>query len=433
MSMLQKIWLLTLVLFSTNLWAKLDIQTWQSQKGTKVMYVHAPQLPMVDIEITFDAGSARDGDHWGVASFTATMLGTATPRMDEDEINEIFNSVGARLNTDIGRDQLKVSIRSLTRPQILEKTLDTFEQTLSQAIFKQEIFDREMALLKLALKQSAVKPQTLGSKKLWATLYGDHPYAHPPMGTLESAEKLSLQHVKDFYKKHYVAKNAVIAIVGNVDRAQAEAIANQLMANLPSGQKMPAIPSPEPLKQAQKELIEFDSTQTYYSLSQMGIERGHPDYAALFLGNHMFGGSGFGSLLMEEVREKRGLVYSVYSYFAPMRVAGPFIIGLSTKNASAMEADKVVRETLTNFMNDFSDEKLQAIKDNLIGGFPMRIDSNSKILDYISMIGFYNLPLDYLEWFPKQIEQTTKQDVLNAWQKHVHPDKMLTIMVGRPS
>jgi len=167
-------------------------------------------------------------------------------------------------------------------------------------------------------------------------------------------------------------------------------------------------------------------------LAQLGIERGNPDYVALFVGNHILGGSGFGSLLMEEVREKRGLVYSVYSYFAPQKVTGPFVIGLSTKNASALEADKVVRDTLNGFLKGFSDEKLQAIKDNLIGGFPLRSDSNAKILGYISMIGFYGLPLDYLDWFPKQIENVTKQDILAAWHKHIKPAEMLNIMVGKP-
>lgn len=424
---------LGLILSSFAAFAQVNIESWYSQKGAKVMYVHAPQLPMVDIRIAFDAGSARDGEHWGLASFTASLLGTATPQMDENQINEAFNAVGAQLSADVGRDQVSISVRTLTRPEILETTLNVMEQSLSQAIFKQEIFDREMARLKLAIKQNSVRPQKLSSNKLWEALYGDHPYAHPVSGTIETAQKLTLRKVKEFYQKHYTAKNAVIAIVGNVDSQQAKTIADQLMAHLPTGQKLPALPQPKALTAEQQETILFDSTQTYYSLSQIGVERGHPDYPALFLGNHMLGGSGFGSFLMEEVREKRGLVYSVYSYYAPMRVSGPFTIGLSTKNTSALKADKVVQETLKQFMNDFSDEKLRAIKDNLIGGFPLRIDSNRKILGYIAMIGFYDLPLNYLEWLPQQLEKTSKQDVLKAWQKHIHPNKMLTVMVGRPS
>ena len=428
-----KAWLVVVsMLLSFSAMATVEIQSWQTTSGAKVMYVQANQLPMLDIEVAFDAGSARDGENWGVAAMTSSLLGTTTSKLNEDQVSETFNSIGAQIGSGVTRDSASISIRTLTRPEIMQTALNTFETLISDTQFTKSIFDREMQRLKIGLKQKTVKPQVISNETLWKTLYGDHPYAHPSSGTLESVETITLDRLKAFYKKYYVASNAVISIVGNVDKAQAKKIAEQLMQNLPKGQKPPGLVAPNAINKHKPITIDFDSTQTYYSLAQLGIERGHPDYAALFVGNHILGGSGFGSLLMEEVREKRGLVYSVYSYFAPQKVAGPFLIGLSTKNASALEADKVVRETLDGFLKDFTDEKLQAIKDNLIGGFPLRIDSNAKILGYISMIGFYGLPLDYLDWFPKQIEQVTKEDVLKAWNKHIKPDEMLQIMVGKP-
>ncbi|WEJ62416.1 M16 family metallopeptidase [Thiomicrorhabdus lithotrophica] len=420
------------MLLSFSAMATVDIQSWQTTSGAKVMYVQANQLPMLDIEVAFDAGSARDADSWGVAAMTSGLLGTATSKLNEDQVSETFNSIGAQIGSSVTRDSASISIRTLTRPEIMQTALNTFETLISDTQFTKPIFDREMQRLKIGLKQKSVEPQVISNETLWKTLYGNHPYAHPTSGTLESVESITLDSLKAFYKKYYVASNAVISIVGNVNKAQAKEIAEKLMQNLPKGQKAPGLVAPKAINKHKSITIDFDSTQTYYSLAQLGIERGHPDYAALFVGNHILGGSGFGSLLMEEVREKRGLVYSVYSYFAPQKVAGPFLIGLSTKNASALEADKVVRETLDGFLKDFTDEKLQAIKDNLIGGFPLRIDSNAKILGYISMIGFYGLPLDYLEWFPKQIEQVTKEDVLEAWNMHIKPDEMLKIMVGKP-
>ena len=428
-----KAWLIVgSMLLSFSAMATVEIQSWQTTSGAKVMYVQANQLPMLDIEVAFDAGSARDGENWGVAAMTSGLLGTTTSKLNEDQVSEAFNSIGAQIGSGVTRDSASISIRTLTRPEIMQTALNTFETLISDTQFTESIFEREMQRLKIGLKQKTVKPQVLSNEALWKTLYGDHPYAHPTSGTLESVESITLDSLKAFYKKYYVASNAVISIVGNVNKAQAKEIAEQLMQNLPKGQKPLALTAPIAINKQQTITIDFDSTQTYYSLAQLGIERGHADYAALFVGNHILGGSGFGSLLMEEVREKRGLVYSVYSYFAPQKVTGPFLIGLSTKNASALEADKVVRETLDGFLKDFTDEKLQAIKDNLIGGFPLRIDSNAKILGYISMIGFYGLPLDYLEWFPKQIEQVTKEEVLKAWNKHIKPDEMLKIMVGKP-
>ncbi|MEA3405371.1 MAG: pitrilysin family protein [Pseudomonadota bacterium] len=421
-----------LLVVSTTTWAQVEIQSWHTENGTKVMYVHAPQLPMLDIQVTFDAGSVREGDEWGLASFTSALVGTTTSQLDENQVSEAFNNLGAQVGSDSSRDNASLSLRTLTRPEILESALQTFEAILSDSQFDQAIFDRELQRLLIGIKQKSVKPQTIASEALWKELYGDHPYAHPTSGTVETVKKLTPAKLKAFYKKYYVAQNAMIAIVGNVDKAKAQAIVEQLTANLPKGEKPADLVKPTKINAGKVTKTEFDSTQTYYYLTQQGIERGHEDYVPLFVGNHLFGGNGFGSMLMQEVREKRGLVYSVYSYFAPMKVAGPYIIGLSTKNASAYEAEKVVQQTLKDFMAGFSGEELQAIKDNLVGGFPLRLDSNSKILGYLSMIGFYNLPLDYLDEFPKAIEAVTKEEILKAWNQHIEPEKMLTIMVGKP-
>lgn len=424
--------LLVCAFVSFQVQAEVKVETWQTSKGTKVLFVQADQLPMLDIEMTFDAGSARDGQDWGLATFTSGLIGTATSKLDEDQISQKFNEIGSQFGSDVGRDNASLSLRTLTRPNIMKKSLTHFAEVIADAQFKKAVIEREMKRLKISLQQRSVKPQVIANDTLWKTLYGDHPYGHPTIGTLESVERITVAKIEQFYKDYYVASNAVIAMVGNVSKAQAKNIAEQLTQKLPTGKGATAIPVPNNNTTAKNITVEFDSTQTYYSYTQQGVERGHPDYISLFVGNHLLGGSGFGSFLMEEVREKRGLVYSVYSYFAPLKVKGPFIIGLSTKNASAYEADQVVKETFANYLKGFSDEKLQAIKDNLVGGFPLRIDSNGKILGYLSMIGFYDMPLDYLSWFPKEVEKVTKEDVLKAWNRLVKPKNMVTIMVGKP-
>lgn len=429
----QLLWLVLPVFWLNPAVAKVDIQSWQTTEGAKVMFVESKQLPILDIQITFDAGSARDGKQWGLASFTSDMLGTATDKRNEDQIAEAFNKLGAQFSSSASRDSATVSLRSLTREKIQQQALQTFTEVLSQAKFKEDIFQRERQRLLTALKQKAVKPQTIASDLLWEKLYVDHPYAHPVVGKPDTIKKLTLAQIDAFYRNHYGASNAVIAVVGDISKSEATEIAEKISRALPTTEKALApISAPVALKKANEVVEEFASTQTYYHLTQFGIERGNPDYIPLFVGNHLFGGSGFGSYLMEEVREKRGLVYSVYSYFAPMKQTGPFIIGLSTKNASALEAKKVVEETLNNFLQDFSEEKLQATKDNIIGGWPLRLDANRKIIGYISMIGFYDLPLNYLEWFPKEVAKVTRQQVLDAWRKYIDPQKMLTVMVGEP-
>ncbi|SIO12170.1 zinc protease [Sulfurivirga caldicuralii] len=411
-------------------WTAPKIETWHTANGAKVLYVHTPDLPMVDIEVTFDAGSARDGKAWGLAAITNALLDAGTKGHDENAIAEGFNALGAQFGTSADRDMASLTLRTLARQPIMDEAVALFTEVLSQPAFPEGPFVRVKRNTLTALKEEEMKPSTLAARAFWKALYGDHPYAHPVSGLPETVKGLQLEQVRAFYKRYYVAKNGLISIVGAVDRKQAEALAERIMGALPAGKKAAPLPAPKPLDKAVDIEKPFQSTQTYYYLGQLGIKRGDADYYALFLGNHLLGGAGFGSLLMEEVREKRGLVYSVYSYFLPLKQPGPWLVSLSTKNATAYEADKVVRQTLKAFMQHIDPDKLQAIKDNLLGGWPLRFDSNAKILGYINMIGFYDLPLDYLERFPREIERLTADDVLAAWRRHIHPDRLVKVMVG---
>jgi len=162
-----------------------------------------------------------------------------------------------------------------------------------------------------------------------------------------------------------------------------------------------------------------------------GIARNDPDLLALSVGNYILGGGGFVSRLTEEVREKKGMVYSVYSYFSPRKQRGPFLINFQTKKTQVDEALSLVKKTLNDFIdNGVTEEELAAAKANIIGGFPMKIDSNKKILSYLSVIGFYDLPLDYLETYNDKIAAITTEQIKAAFQKHLNPEKMVTVIVG---
>ena len=418
--------------FSSGAWSSVTIETWHTAKGVKVLFVEAPQLPMVDVEVTFDAGSARDGQQPGLANLTASLLFAGTKTKDETQISAGFNQLGAQVGGGAGRDSASFSLRSLTRDSLLQPALDLFAEVLSQPAFPTQVVERDRARLLLGLQQQDEQPNQVAQRQFWQSLYGSHPYAHPVEGTLDSVKAIKPAHMQAFYQRYYHAQNAQVAIVGAVTRDQAQAIAERVTQGLKKGKPPAPLPVPASLTQAQTQVVPFEAAQTHYLLGQVGVARGHPDHYALFLGNHLLGGSGFASLLVTEVREKRGLVYGVASFFAPMRVPGPWMISLSTANHQVTQADAVVRETLTQFMHTISPEKLDEIKSNIIGGWPLRIDSNSEILGYISMIGFYDLPLDYLDAFPKAIEKLTAEDVMAAWSRHIQPDKLLNIQVGQP-
>ncbi|MEO8165100.1 MAG: pitrilysin family protein, partial [Betaproteobacteria bacterium] len=282
------------------------------------------------------------------------------------------------------------------------------------------------------LKEAETRPEVLADRAFRQLTYGTHPYSLRGAGELETVAKLRREDLVDFYNRYFRADEAVVSIIGDLTREDAGAIAEQLTAGLArKPQPVPPVPPVAPLKSAQLSRIAHPATQAHVLIGQPGVKRLDPDYFALFLGNHVLGGGGFASRLNEEIRQKRGYAYSTYSYFNPLAAEGPFQIALQTKKEQVDAALKVAQETLAKFVADGpTQEELDSAKQNIIGGFPLRIDSNKKILDYLSIIGFYRLPLSYLEDFPVKIEQVTLEQVKDAWRRRIHPERMVTVVVA---
>jgi zinc protease len=421
-----------LLLGSQPLLANPQIQQWQTSNGARVYFVAAPELPMIDIRVVFDAGSARDGKQPGLALFTSAMLEEGAAGLNADTIASRFEDLGAQFSAGAYRDMATVGLRSLSKKAILKPALKTFIQVLSKPDFPTKALARVRKQMLTGLQQEEQQPESIAEKAFYKALYGDHPYAIPSDGTIKSVKAMQKKDLRDFYQRYYVAHNAVIAIVGALDEAEAKRLAEEVTAGLHAGKVAADLPQPAVLKQAKTQHIEYPSSQTHILMGQPGIARGDKDYFPLYVGNHILGGGGFGSRLTTEVREKRGLSYSVYSYFAPMHAAGPFVLGLQTRNDSADKALKVLRDTLVKFRSEGPTAKeLDAAKKNITGGFPLKVDSNSDILGYIAMIGFYGLPLDYLDRFNARIEAVTAEQIRDAFQRRVDPAHMVTITVGK--
>jgi zinc protease len=420
-----------LLLAAGGLQAGPEIQTWQTDSGGRVLFVPSPELPMVDVNVVFDAGSARDGGRSGLASMTAAMLTQGAGDWNADEIAARLENVGASLSADADRDKTTVSLRSLTRQPALNTAVETLSVLLSAPSFPDADLERLRRNRLISLRQDEESPRTVGQKALYRNLFGSHPYAADPSGTTETISDLAREELVEFYRRHYTGANAVVAIVGALDRPQAEDLANRITAGLPQGEPPPALPAVSDLDSAQVEKISFPSSQTTVMAGQPGMRRGDPDYFVLYVGNHILGGSGLVSLLMEEIREKRGLSYSTYSYFLPLAQPGPFLMGLQTKNSQAGQAQEVMLDTLRRFIEAGpSEEQLTAAKKNITGGFPLRIASNADIVGYLAMIGFYNLPLDYLDRFTDRIEAVTAEQIKDVFTRRVHPERLAIVVVG---
>ncbi len=423
--------LLVSVLVSASVWSGPAIQHWQTKNGASILYVSAPELPMVDVRVVFDAGSARDGAKPGLSQLTNALLTDGAGNWDADQIALRMDSVGAKLGNGSMRDMAWVSLRTLTEPKAFETSVSTLVEILKAPTFPVDALERNRKIMLANLQREEQDPGNVAKKQFMQMVFGSHPYGTHSAGTTESLKAITKGDLISHQQRYYVARNATISIVGALDRKQAESLARRLTSGMQTGEKPSVLPQVDDLKQASDKSIPFPSSQSHILLGQPGMQRGDPDYFALYVGNHILGGSGLVSLLSDEVREKRGLSYSVYSYFAPMRVDGPFIMGAQTKNDQAKLALDVIRKTLDDYIRRGpTDEELKAAKQNITGSFPLNISSNGKIVEYIAMIGFYKLPLDHLDTFVSKVNAVTKEQVKDAFKRRVHPDRFVTVIVG---
>jgi zinc protease len=435
-NMLSKISLLlaaALLCVAQQALAILPIEQWQTSSGAKVLFVANRGLPMLDVSVDFPAGSGYDtAAKAGVAAMTNGLLRMGADGLGEDDIARRFADIGAALGGRFDFDRAGLSLRTLSDPRQREPALNLLGRILRAPAFPAAVLNREKARQIGALKEADLKPDSQAGRMFYQLVYREHPYALRSVGDVGTVGGITRDDLLAFYRQHYAADRAVIAIMGDVSRTEAEAIAEQLTRGLPRTRgAAPALPQVVPLERAITRVVAHPATQSHILIGAPGIRRGDPDYFPLFVGNHILGGGGFVSRINEEVRQKRGLAYSAYSYFSPQQVPGPFVIGMQTRRDQADEALAVTRKTLRDFVNNGPTEnELVAAKQNIVGGFPMRIDSNRKIHEYLAVIGFYGLPVSYLEDFIGNVERVTVADIKAAFAKHVDPEKLVTVVVG---
>ncbi len=424
--------------------AALPIQHWTQPGGARVYLVESHAIPMVDVQIDLDAGSRRDlAAQAGLASVMAGQIasgmradpkgqGPYEPAMDENQIGEAWADLGASFGASAGADRLSFVLRSLTAPDLLDKAVALAARQMAHPAFPEAVWLRDRERLSAAIRESLTQPGTLAQQRFASAVYGAHPYGHNT--TPESLARIGVQDLHQLHAQSLQACRASVSVVGALTRAHADALVQRLLALWPKAsgcQPLPAVPEVAPLTQANRLDLSFDSAQAHVLIGQPGYKRNDPDFFALLVGNHILGGGGFVSRLTEQVREKRGLSYSVYSYFSPGLHAGAFTVGLQTRPDQAVQAVAVAQEVVQTFVSEGPTEaELQAAKSNLVGGFALRIDSNRKLLDNVANIAWNRLPLNYLDVWTQQVERVTVDDVRRAMARVLQPERMVTVVVG---
>ena len=419
--------------------AILPIEKLDSVKGAKAYLVQTQALPMLDIEISIDAGDRFDPTgKSGLASMTAELMNygarLSKGALSEAQIADEIADLGANFGISVGGERAVIRIRSLSRKDLRDRAVQLASAMLSAPTYDAKILEREKQRAITGLLEAETKPESVLERRFRKSVYGNYPLSESP--SVKSVGSVSVSDLARFHQQFYRGDRIIVSIVGDVSPAEANEIVEVLLKNVPqSGAAIPALPqferSPiEPLASRQI-YIPFDSQQAHIAMGMTAITRSNPDYFPLIVGNYILGGGGFVSRLMSEVREKRGLAYSVFSYFAPGKDTGIFQAGLQTKGDQATLALEVMNSTIANFIaNGATPSELQAAKANLVNGFPLRIDNNRKLLDNVSSIAWNDLPLDTLETWTTKVDAVTLEQVSAAFQKYLAMDRMKIVVLG---
>lgn len=407
------------------------IKTWHLTNGVTVYFVESKTIPTLGANLIFTAGSAYDGNYKGLAAMTNSMIGQATLNKNSDQIASGFDSIGAELNSDISRDYSSFALRTLTDKKYLTKAVLRFADVIANARFKDSDFNRIKLQTFAAINSREQQPDYIASKIFNKAVYAGYPYAFPIIGTKNSLTTLSVDKLKHFYHQYYVGSNAKLVMVGDLSIKQAKKISNLLAGSLSRGQvaaKLNIVP--EKLASLVKH-VDFPSQQTAIILGQLGVLPNSKNQYALAIANNILGQMPLNSVLFQQVRNSRGLAYSATSTFVSRVCRGTFYIQAKTRAAKTKEAVAVIRQTLKDYISHGPTKaQFNSAKKYINGSFPLSYASNAGILNLVSKIAIYDLPVDYANNYLKNINTVTLDQVKTALQKSLNPKKMTLVTVG---
>jgi zinc protease len=387
-------------------------------------------LPFITFKLLIHAGARRDpAGQGGLASLTARALLFGTQKQSMAGINEQLDFMGASLSSDAGRDYAVISLRVLKKD--LADGLKLFAEVLAQPAFPEEEIANEKARTLAAIRASEDRPGEVAEKAFLNALYGAGPYGQPVIGTKESVEKVTVDGLRQFYGSYYDPNKSIMVIVGDVE---GKALKDTIIPQLSGWQKRAAPGSTIEIKaESTRKTVAIDRplTQATLILGHEGITRDNPDFYAVTVMNYILGGGGLTSRLMREIREKRGLAYSVSSGFDAGKYQGSFRIVLQTKNTSARDAIQLALAEMSRMRTQMvSQNDLEGAKKYLIGSFPLRLITQDGIASFLLQVEYQNLGFDYAERYPGLIQTVTAADVLRVAKAYLHPEAYILVEVG---
>ncbi|MCC7202122.1 MAG: insulinase family protein [Nitrospirae bacterium] len=402
------------------------------KNGITLLFVETHALPMVNISVAIKAGAIYDPPgKGGVASLTSALIDEGTTTRTSRQIAEEIDFIGGKLSAAGGEDYSSASLVVLKKD--ISTGMELLTDILLNPVFPAEELERKKKETIAAIISERDDPGAVASKEFYRAVFQGHPYGIPVEGDEESVSRITRDDIMNFYQQFYKPNNTIISVTGDLNYKEAVSLIETSFVRWDKSRlKLPEVPPVNKVSKGDSILIDRNITQSNIVLGHTGISRDNPDYYAVSLMNYILGGGGFESRMTKEIRDNKGLAYSVYSHFDVNRFPGAFTVEVQTKNESARDAIEGIRTELKKIREEqVSDDELNDAKAYLTGSFPLRLDTNAKISNFMLMVEYYNLGPDYIRDYPNKINSVTKDDILRVARKYIDTENCVTVVVGK--
>lgn len=410
----------------------IDIQQITSPGGSKAWLVEDHSIPFTAVSLLFRGGASLDAPgRRGAISLMTALLEEGSGEMDSVAYAEAVEALGAQLRFDVSDDALSVSARMLTENR--DQVADLLAQALANPRFDADAVERVRAQLQSVIRNEATDPQSIAAKELARQAWGDHPYASSINGTAESVAALTREDLVAAQARVLARDRVVVAAAGDINAEDLGRLVDRLLGGLPDKGRAPMPPEAGLQLTGGVTVIDWDSPQTVVSFAQAGLPMSDPDYFAAVVADHILGGGGFSSRLMDEIREKRGLTYGVGTGLANGLFGQTWQGGMASANDKVAEAVALIREVWDRFAQEGATEReLADAKTYLTGEYPLRFDGNGKIASILAGMQLIGLPADYVNTRNARVEAVTLADVRRVAARLLDSAQIRFVLVGKP-
>jgi zinc protease len=402
-----------------------------SPGGIEAWLVREPSVPLVTLDFAFVGGAAQDpADKPGVANMASQLLDEGAGELDAKTFQTRMEERAIELSFSASRDYFRGTLRTLRENRA--EAVELVRLALSAPRFDPEAVERIRAQIVSGLRRETTSPNSIASKGWWKAAFPDHPYGRPVSGALDSVPQITAADLKAYTRRVFARDHLKIAIVGDIDAAAAAEMVDQVFGALPARAELVPVSAARPDGLGRRDFIPLDVPQTVLTFGGPGVARKDPDFIAAYVVNHILGGGSFSSRLYYEVREKRGLAYSVYDSLVWLRHSAMHIGGTQTRSDRTAETLKIIEQEIARLAESGpTDDELQKAKDYLKGSFMLNLDTSSKVANQLVQIQIDDLGIDYMDRRNAMIDAVTLDDAKRV-AKRLLGGGLLVTVVGRP-